>query len=189
MRALDILLSQPAQRLLCKVLLNAGQDFGTVELLSLMGSSRGAGSALLKRCVDGGLLRERKVGNQRRLSANPEFLLYADLRSMLVKTLALADPLARALAPFADRIAEAFVFGSVAEGRDTSDSDIDLAVVGNVSLFDLSPKLDAVQSELGRPVHVNLYSSAEWASDDAVLAAIKQGPRIDLMEAIHAETR
>lgn len=188
MRPLDAFLSKPEQRLMSAVFVHPDQDFGTLELLQRMGNSRGAGSAVLKRWVDAGLLRERKVGNQRRFSANPQFVLYPELRKMVLKTVGLTEPLAQALAPIADRLLEAFVFGSVAAGRDTSESDIDLAVVGDVNLFDVSPLLDAVQSELGRAVHVNVYSEKEWASNDPVLAAVKKGPRVNLMEAIHAET-
>ena len=108
---------------------------------------------------------------------------------MVLKTVGLAEPLAKALAPLGSRLTDAFVFGSVAAGQDSSASDIDVAVVGDVNLFDLSPLVDSVELELGRAVHVNVYSDQEWASDDAVLAAIRTGPRIDLMEGIRAETR
>ena len=188
MRPLDALLSVPEQRLLSAVLLHPERDFGTVELLDRMGSSRSAGSTVLKRWVDSGLLRERRVGNQRRLAANPEFLLYPELRRMLTKTVGIAQPLAQALAPLAHRLTDAFVFGSVAAGTDGSESDIDLAVVGDITLFDVSPLLDAAQGELGRPVHVSVYTAQEWARDaDSVLAAVRQGPRIDLMEALHGQ--
>ncbi|WP_457389706.1 nucleotidyltransferase domain-containing protein [Roseateles sp. P5_E1] len=188
MRPLDVLLSPAEQRLMSAVMLHPDRDFGTVELLDRMGSSRSAGSTVLKRWVDSGLLRERRVGNQRRLAANPAFLLYPELRRMIVKTVGVAQPLAQALHPLTHRLESAFVFGSVAAGTDDSESDIDLAIVGDITLFDVSPLLDAAQAELGRPVHVNLYTAAEWAqNDDPVLTAVRQGPRIDLMEALHAE--
>ncbi|NIM42430.1 MAG: nucleotidyltransferase domain-containing protein [Hydrogenophaga sp.] len=187
MHPLDALLSPAEQRLMSTVLVRPDRDFGTLELLKRMGNSRSAGSTAIKRWVDAGLLRERKVGNQRRLSANPQFLLYPELRRMVLKTRGLTEPLAKALAPVADRLTQAFVFGSVASGNDTSESDIDLALVGDVDLFAVSPLLDDVQAELGRAIHVNLYSAKEWALDDPVLAVIKHGPRLELMEAIHAE--
>lgn len=186
MRPLDVLFSQPEQRLIATVLTHPDRDFGTLELLSRMGNSRSAGSAVLQRWVESGLLKERRVGNQRRFAANPDFILYPELRKMVMKTVGLAEPLARALAPIDDRLREAFVFGSVAAGKDTSDSDIDLAVVGDVDLFTVSPLLDAVEQELGRQIHVNVYSDDEWSSgDDAILRSIKDGPRIDLIGALH----
>lgn len=190
MRPLDFLLSAPEQRLLGAVLMHPDQDFGTVELLDTMGSSRSAGSAVLNRWVESGLLVERRVGNQRRLAVNEQFLLYPELRNIALKTIGLTEPLARALAPLAPRLTAAFVFGSVVTGTDTGASDIDIALVGDINLFDVSPRLDPVQHELGRPVHVNVYSKAEWRSArDPVVAAIKKGPRLDLMEAIRGQAR
>lgn len=163
-------------------------EFGTVELLDGMGKSRSAGSNLLNRWVAAGLLRDRHVGNQRRFAANPDFLLYPELRRMVQKTIGLTEPLAAALAPIADRLEEAFVFGSVAEGSDTSESDIDLALIGDVDLFTVSPLIDQAQADLGRPIHANVYGAAEWqAPHDPVLQAIKAGPRIDLMEALRGQ--
>lgn len=190
MRPLDAFLSQPEQRLLGAVLTHPDKDFGTLELLGRMGSSRGAGSTVLKRWLKCGLLSERRVGNQRRLAANPNFLLYDELRRMVLKTVGLTEPLAAALAPIAGRLSEAFVFGSVAAGTDTSESDIDLAIVGNVDLFDVSPLLDSAERELGRHVHVNVYRDNEWsASGDDVLDSIKKGARMDLMQTLRGSAR
>ncbi len=107
---------------------------------------------------------------------------------MVLKTVGLTEPLAAALTPIAARLSEAFVFGSVAAGTDTSESDIDLAVVGDVDLFDVSPLLDSAERELGRRVHVNVYRENEWSSAaDAVLDSIKKGPRVDLMETLRGQ--
>jgi len=188
MPPLDALLSKPEQRLMSAILLRPDKDFGTLELLERMGNGRGAGSAVLQRWLAAGLLREQRVGNQRRLSVDPSFVLYTELRQMVLKTVGMAEPLAKALAPLASRLMDAFVFGSVAAGRDSSESDIDVVVVGDVNLFDVSPLFDSAELELGRPVHVNVYSQLEWASNDPVLVAIRTGPKIDLMEAIRAKT-
>jgi uncharacterized protein len=181
MRPLDILFTVPEQRLLAAVMADPGRDFGTVELLDRIGSSRSAGSALLNRWVEAALLRERRVGNQRRLAVNPDFLLYQELRRIAVKTVGLTEPLADALSPVADRLREAYVFGSVAAGTDHGGSDIDVALIGDVSLFEVSPLLDRAQELLGRAVHVNIYSAGEWdGGNDAVLQSIKTGPLVDL---------
>ena len=185
---LEAFFSQPEQRLLAKVLMPPEHDHGTLELLAAIGSGRGAGSTLLKRWVEAGFLRERRLGNQRRLSANPDFLLYPELRTMVLKTIGLRQPMATALAPLKHRITDAFIFGSIASGTDHGESDIDLAVIGDINLFDLSPLLDPVEKIVGRPVHLSIYSEAEWESPaDPVLQAIKQGPRIDLMGAMRDE--
>ena len=187
MSVLDALLSKPEQRLLAWVLLRVPQDFGTLELLRQMACGRGAGSAVLNRWVGAGLLCERRVGNQRRISANTASLLFPELRQLLLKTVGLAEPLAQALLPLVGRLEDAFVFGSVAAGTDRAASDIDLAIVGDISHFDVAPLLDEAQNRWGRPLHLSLYSPQEWASDDPILSAIRSGPRIDLMEAMRAK--
>jgi uncharacterized protein len=189
MEPLDAIMTKAEQRLMGAVMAHPDEDFGTLELLERMGRSRGAGSAVLRRWVDAGLLRERRLGNQRRLKVNPQFPLYPELRRMVMKTIGLAQPLAKALSPLSNKLVEAFVCGSVASGNDTANSDIDLVIVGDVDLFAVSPLLDAVQAEVGRPIHVSVYDEAEWnTADDDVLAAIKRGPRIDLMETIRGQT-
>jgi uncharacterized protein len=190
MRPLDVLFTSPQQRLLGAVLANPERDFGTLELLRHIGSSRSAGAALIQKFVDGGLLRERRLGNQRRLSANPDFFLYPELRRIVLKTVGVVEPLARALRPLRKRIKEGFVFGSVARGEDNAGSDIDLALVGDLDLFAVSPLIDIAEAELGRQVHANIYSTEEWARDtDAVIRSIRNGPKLDLMEALHAKAR
>lgn len=57
MQPIDALLSKPEQRLLGAVLVHPEQDFGTLELIKRMGNGRGAGSNVLKRWIDCGLLR------------------------------------------------------------------------------------------------------------------------------------
>lgn len=176
------------QRLMAELIAHPERDFGTVELLQHLGTSRSAGSSVINRWVQAGALRERRVGNQRRLSANPDYLLYEELRRMALKTVALTEPLAHALAPIADRLTQAFVFGSVAAGQDTNESDVDLALVGDIDLFTVSPLLDPLEHELGRSIHVNVYDAQEWmAKNDPVLKAIKSGPRWDLMEVLRAQ--
>ncbi|OZB44176.1 MAG: hypothetical protein B7X46_09730 [Thiomonas sp. 15-66-11] len=185
MRPLDVFFSPAEQRLMGAVLARPGKDYGTVELLKHIGSSRSAGSTLIDRWVKAGLLREHRVGNQRRLSANPDFVLFPELQKMVLKTVGLTEPLAKALKPIGCLLTDAFVFGSVAAGLDTAESDIDLALVGDIDLFSVSPLVDPVETELGRPVHVNVYSKEEWtAGGDSVLEKIKAGPRLDLMEAL-----
>lgn len=62
------------------------------------------------------------------------------------------------------RVRVAFVYGSVARGEETSSSDVDLMVIGQVSLKDLAPALTRAEQSLGRPVNATVYSPAEWTS-------------------------
>ena len=70
----------------------------------------------------------------------------------------------QALAGFEDRLRAVFVFGSAARGEQRADSDIDLMVIGDVSLRQLAPVLTRVERELGRQVNALIYSEQEWRS-------------------------
>ena len=68
----------------------------------------------------------------------------------------------RALSAVRDRIRLAFVFGSAARREQGADSDVDLMVIGDVTLRELVPGLRRVEQELGRQVNVVIYSEEGW---------------------------
>lgn len=55
-----------------------------------------------------------------------------------------------------------FVFGSCARGDQTMESDIDLMVIGDLSLREVAPGLRRAEQELGRQVNAVVYSPGEW---------------------------
>jgi predicted nucleotidyltransferase/transcriptional regulator with XRE-family HTH domain len=67
-----------------------------------------------------------------------------------------------ALAPFGDRITLAFVFGSVARQQQGHDSDIDLLLVGEVRLKEITAALHAAEQVLGRVINPALYTPASF---------------------------
>jgi len=68
----------------------------------------------------------------------------------------------RALSEFEPRIYSMFIFGSSARGDQTLDSDIDIVVIGDVTLKELIPGLKRMEQELGRQVNAVVYSQSEW---------------------------
>ena len=80
------------------------------------------------------------------------------------------------LQPLGKRIQQAFVFGSIAKNTDRHDSDIDLMVIGTVTLIKLNDLLAPLEAELGRKIHVNLYAPDEWekTKEDKVVAMLAE---------------
>src|ERR1700741_3798132 len=71
--------------------------------------------------------------------------------------------LREALAPHADRIKAAFVYGSIAKGEETARSDIDLMVIGDdVTYSDFFDGFLKAEELLRRPVHAFFFSPNEW---------------------------
>ncbi|MBI2316264.1 MAG: nucleotidyltransferase domain-containing protein [Betaproteobacteria bacterium] len=146
-------------------------------------SSTGAGQLQLKKLLDAGVVIDERLGNQRRIRANTRFPLYPELRSICLKSFGFGEKLRAALKPLATGITAAFLFGSVAKGTDRYDSDIDLMVVGTVGLIELNEILASLEQELGRKIHLSLYSPDDWqaAKQDAVVARILSEPIVKVL--------
>ena len=109
-----------------------------------------------------GLVAARPSGNRTYYSADPDHPLHPDIRSLVTKTSGLVEPLREALAPADIRVA--FVFGSVAAGSEKARSDVDLMVIGAVSLRKLSELLSPVETRIGREINPHVLTPREFAS-------------------------
>jgi len=67
------------------------------------------------------------------------------------------------LTPFKKSIKTAFVYGSIARSEELSESDVDLMIVGTVSLADLSPAIQKAEERLARQVNPTVFSQEEFA--------------------------
>jgi len=126
---------------------------------------------------DLGILRVKRLGNLKAYSVNPKSLFYEELKSLVLKSVGLAGRLKSALESVPG-ISIAFIFGSFAAGRENSISDVDLFIVGQVSLDSLDPALAEVEREMGRTINYVLYDRDEFnskvrAGDGFVLDVIR----------------
>jgi predicted nucleotidyltransferase len=159
----DALLPKSRQRLLAVLLMRPDQAFYTNELIQLTKSGNGAIQRELADLTQVGVLTCKKIGNQKHYQANQASPIYAELRGLILKTVGLADVLRDALAPLADQIVLAFVFGSVAKGEEFAGSDIDLLVVSDTLGYgELMLKLEVARNQLGREIQPQLYHSQEF---------------------------
>jgi len=80
----------------------------------------------------------------------------------MIKTAGIADVIGEALSALKDKINLAFVYGSVVEGTDTAASDIDLLVIGRVSLREVVSELEEAQDLIGREINPIVYRVDEF---------------------------
>lgn len=134
-----------------------------------------------------GILTSRDVGRQVVYRLNPECPIADELRSIIRKTVGLAGVLSAVLAPFADRIEQAYVYGSHARGEERADSDVDLMIVGLVSLRELSSALREAGRSLRRTINPTLYTPGAYRKElkarDSFVSRVHHGPRLDLVGA------
>src|SRR5436190_15175781 len=177
----DALFTKTQQRVFRVLFGQPQRSFYASELIRDAGTGSGAAQRELARLEGRGLVVARRIGNQKHYQANAASPLFAELRSMVLKTVGLAELLRDALKPMTRDIRAAFVYGSVAKASDQAASDIDLMVVSdNLSYGDVFGALDKVSRTLGRDVNPTVYSAAEFSkrakNENAFIAGVLEGP-------------
>lgn len=158
----DLLFKEYRRRVLGLLLLHPDQAYHVREIARLTGTVAGTLHKELSKLAEAGLLLKTAQGNQLSYQANRNNLVFDELASILRKTSGIADVIAEALAPVAQQIDFALVFGSVASGKARADSDIDLLIVGSVSFSEIVKALYPAQQQLRREVNPKLYLPDEW---------------------------
>jgi len=132
-----------------------------------------------------GLIDRSKVGNQVFYQAARHHPVFPELRSLVNKTTGSFALLQASLAPLAEEIGIAFVFGSTVTGTDHAESDLDLMVVGDVTLDQVVKVLAGPEKDLGRAINPTVYSAAELqtklANKNHFLHAVMKSPKIFLI--------
>jgi predicted nucleotidyltransferase len=182
----DALFSKVRQRVLAVLFGAPDRSFYTNEVIGLAQSGAGAVQRELADLAAAGLLSVRKQGNQKHFQANSASPVFAELRSLVLKTSGLADVLRAALLPLAPQITLAFVFGSMAKQQDTAASDVDLLVVSDTLGYgDVFGALEAASQTLGRTINPALYTVADFKArrlgDNAFINRVMQQPKIWLI--------
>jgi len=155
------------------------------QIIRLVGAGHGAVQRELQRLTLAGILVRRVAGQQVYYQVDQNCSIFAELRSLVVKTVGVADVLRAALATLSDRITVAFIYGSVARGDLKSGSDVDVMVVGHVTFADVVLALRPTQDTLGREVNPSVYSVDEFrqraATGDHFLNSIVNEPMMFLL--------
>lgn len=158
----DALFTTTQQRVLGCLFGEPGRTFSISELIQTTGAGSGAVQREVARLAGCGLLLMAPLGNQKRYRANPDAPIHDELAAIVRKTFGLAAPLREALAPLADRLQMAFVYGSVAKGSDTAASDIDLMLVTeDLTYPEVMAALHPLIERLGREINPTLYTPAD----------------------------
>ena len=174
------------QRVLGLLYGHPDRSFYTNEIIRLTGMGVATIKRELDRMTAAEILILRRQGNQHHYQANPDCPLFQELRSITRKSFGLTDVLKKALEPLANRIEWAFVFGSIASGKDSATSDIDLMLIGEISFAESVAALHPVQASLQREINPRVYHPGEWRDlvnqNDAFISEVLAKPRLEIME-------
>jgi len=114
----------------------------------------------LRKLVRLDLVQSRRDSNRVYYRAKAENPLYPEIRNLVLKTSGLSDVLKSALRD--KRVRVAFVFGSIASGEEKAGSDVDLMVIGQLGLRDLSRLLSGIEEKIGREVNPHVLREEEF---------------------------
>jgi predicted nucleotidyltransferase len=161
------------------------RDFYQREVVEAVGCGSGAVQRELKQLANAGLITREKRGRMVFYQANQEAAVFEELRGLVMKTSGLADIIREALEPDAERIEVAFIYGSMAEGTDDAHSDVDVMVIGDLTLWDRAGSFIDTQMQLNREINPVYWSSErlrrKLSEGEHFARAVMRGAKVFLM--------
>ena len=175
-----VLLPEYRRRVLGLLLLHPDEQLHGREIARRTGLPAGTITRELAKLASAGLLQREKRGNQQLYRADKSCPVFTEMASILRKTSGVADVLASALEPVAEKIDAAFIYGSVAQGKETARSDIDLMLIGGLDFDEAVRLLWPLQAELGREINPQVLKPQEFAAraEDAFMRNVLSKPKI-----------
>jgi len=140
------------------------RSFYLRQVIRSLGIGQGSVQRELARLAGAGLLVRTRVGSQVHYQANAASPVFSELKSLMVKSAGVGDVLREALAPLAEQMQVAFLYGSLARGDGGAESDVDVMVIGDASFGDVVSALQPAQEVIGREVNPSVYSAKEFSA-------------------------
>mgnify|MGYP000914687059 CR=1 FL=1 len=113
------------------------------------------------------------------------YAVFGTSRTLSVGPVAVASLMtAAALAPLADTLEQAFIYGSVAKGDAHAGSDVDVMLIGDdLSYSEVMELLAPAEQQLQRTINPTLYSPAEFEQrikdNQSFVTRVLDHPRLD----------
>jgi predicted nucleotidyltransferase/DNA-binding HxlR family transcriptional regulator len=188
MSLLAELLSSRARAEIFRLLLSGtGEELHVREIERRSGLNDSTLRQELRKLVRLDLVQSRRDSNRVYYRAKTENPLYPEIRNLVLKTSGLADALKSALKD--KRIRVAFVFGSIARGEEKAGSDVDLMVIGQLGLRDLSRLLSGIEEKIRREVNPHVLHEDEFRkrirAKEHFVSSVMESPKIFIIGSHH----
>jgi predicted nucleotidyltransferase len=181
----DLLFGRTRGAILALLYGRTDQSFYTRQIAREVNASVGAVQRELENLSNVGLIVRTSVGSQVFYQANRGAPVFREMHDLVNKTIGVFSVLRSALQPLSKQIVVAFVYGSVAREEETAQSDVDLMVVGKVTLDEVLSRLSSIEKNIGRPINPTVYSVMELksklASGNHFLTAVLKGQKVFLV--------
>ncbi|MYN06475.1 nucleotidyltransferase domain-containing protein [Pseudoduganella aquatica] len=178
----DFLLGPFRARILSALLLRPEDSWHVRELARQLDALPGSVNRELIKLTEAGILVRQQIGNQIHYRANPACPILDEITSLLRKTSGLADQISSALQPLSPQIECAFIFGSVARGKEQAFSDIDILVLGDIGFNQIVATLHPLQTTLRREINPVTYRTEDFqqklASGNTWASEVANNPKL-----------
>jgi len=160
----ESILNSTSSKILRVLVLDSDEPVHLRELARRAGLDPMAVHREMKKLVSSGIVMEKKSGNQRLFALDKRCPIYNELRMIVIKTMGIADEIRRALESIKDKIKFAYIYGSFASGEFRNDSDVDVLIATDLTLFDLVKILSPIQEKLSREINPTVFTEKEYFS-------------------------
>lgn len=113
------------------------------------------------RLYQAGVLFSERDGNRVYFGVNKDFFLFYELKNIIIKTVGIGDKIKEILTDNKS-ISLSFIYGSYAKNEENTKSDIDIAVIGNISSKSLIETISKLQDDLGREINPYVLTQNEF---------------------------
>src|SRR4030042_3916152 len=158
------LFSKPRRAVLSLLYSHVDDAYYLRQIVRVAGIGVGTVQRELKELSNSGIIQRIVRGRQVYYQANPQCPVFEELKALVTKTVGIAAIVQAALAPLADRIRIAGIYGSIARSEEHRGSDVDLLVVGKVTFAEIVSALDQAQKTINREINPTVYPVDEFQS-------------------------
>ena len=170
-------------RILKIFLLNHERDFYQREISTVTNLPIRAVQREMERLVRIGLIEKQIRGNRKYYKCRRNFPIFDELKSIILKTVALGNILKDYLQKKKEKIELAFIYGSFAKGEENITSDIDIFILGNITSKEVSTLLSPAKDSLKREINFVVYKEKEFLKKKGnhFLKSVIKEPKIFLI--------
>ena len=176
--------SKARQRLLAYYFVNPTARLHLRDLAKRLDIDPANLSKELRRLEAEGLFRSELSGRQKYFQLNREYPLFAEIRSIVSKTIGAPSLIAQSLKKI-EGIEEAYLYGSFASNQQDAVSDIDVLVIGAPRSEVLAEAMGKIERQLGRDVSYTVLTRKEVdsrrARNDAFVDKVWHNKRVSLI--------
>lgn len=153
--------SKTRVKLLSEMLLSSDREYHIRELSRIIDISPIYVQKELKNLQSLGLLTSRKQGNMVLYVLDKSSTISDDLKRIFLKTEVVGTEILKSLDK--SKIQYALIYGSFAKGVETTKSDIDLLVIGDIDEDVLLKSVSKAEGKVGREISYVLWTPKEFA--------------------------